>query len=102
MRNILKWVGIVIGGLVVLIILAVAGLYLSVGLRLNKTYIVQAEALTIPTDAATISTAASIFWPATFLTARATPSVVSIWRSLALSLGVGPGKIGQSIACALQ
>ena len=54
MRKILKWIGIVVGVLVGLIILAAVGLYASTGMRLNKTYNIQPEALTIPTDAAAL------------------------------------------------
>jgi mono/diheme cytochrome c family protein len=50
MKKVLKWVGIVIGGLLVLIVVAVIGLSISANSRLNKTYDITAETITIPTD----------------------------------------------------
>jgi mono/diheme cytochrome c family protein len=49
-RKILKWVGIVLG--VLLVILIVAGVILNIDAsnRINRTYDIQAEAITIPTD----------------------------------------------------
>lgn len=54
MRKALKWTGIVLGGLVALVVLVVAGILVSTGLRLNRTYDIQPEAVAIPTDAAAI------------------------------------------------
>jgi hypothetical protein len=50
MRNLFKWLGIVLGSLVSLILLVLLGFYINANIRLNKTYSVQAEAITIPTD----------------------------------------------------
>ena len=50
MRKVFKWIGIVLGALVGLLLLAIAGLYLSVGLRMNRTYNVQPEVVNIPSD----------------------------------------------------
>ena len=50
MKKILKWIGIVLGGLVVLVILAAVVLSFVGNARLSKTRDVQAEAITIPTD----------------------------------------------------
>ena len=55
MRTILKWIGIVVGGLVALIIVVVGGMILSTTYRLNRTYGVQVEPITIPTDAASLA-----------------------------------------------
>lgn len=55
MKKVLKWTGIVVGILVVLAIIAVAGLSLSVSSRLNKTYQITPEAVAIPTDAASVA-----------------------------------------------
>lgn len=55
MKKILKWIGIVVGGLVGLIVLALAGLYLSAESRFNKTYDITSEPVTIPTDAASLA-----------------------------------------------
>lgn len=54
MKKALKWIGIVLGALVVLIVVVGVALYASTSVRLDKTYNVQAEAVTIPTDAAAI------------------------------------------------
>lgn len=54
MRKFLKWVGIVLGGLIVLVILAGAGLSLSTNARLNRVYDIQPESVAIPTDAASL------------------------------------------------
>ncbi len=54
MKKVLKWIGIVLGALVGLVLVAAMGLYVSTGARLSKTYTIQPEAVTIPTDAAAI------------------------------------------------
>lgn len=54
MRKFFKWLGIVLGSLIGLILLAVAGLTISASIRLNKTYSVQADPITIPSDSASI------------------------------------------------
>jgi mono/diheme cytochrome c family protein len=54
MKKFLKWLGILIGGLLVLVVLAVVTLGLLGGARLNRTMDIQPEALTIPTDAGSI------------------------------------------------
>lgn len=54
MKKTLKWIGILLGGLIVLVLLAVFGLSLSANARLNKTYAINPETVTIPTDAASI------------------------------------------------
>ncbi len=55
MGKLLKWAGIIIGGLVGLILVAAAGLYLLTTARLNKVYDVQTEMIQIPTDAESIA-----------------------------------------------
>ena len=54
MKKILKWLGIVVGVLVVAVIVAIGAIYLLSSSRLNKTYDVQPAAVTIPTDEAAI------------------------------------------------
>jgi hypothetical protein len=54
MKKALTWAGIGLGVIMALIALVVAGLYLNAELRLNKTYNVSVEAVSIPTDAAAI------------------------------------------------
>jgi cytochrome c553 len=55
MKKVLKWVGIVLGGLVALLVVAAVVLYILGSGRLNKTYDIQPEAITIPTDEAAIA-----------------------------------------------
>ena len=54
MKRLLKWVGIVLGGLVGLLALAMMVLYALGSAQLNKTRAIQAEAITIPTDEASL------------------------------------------------
>jgi mono/diheme cytochrome c family protein len=55
MKKVFKWIGIVLGSLVGLILLAALTLFLMGSARLNKTYDVPPSNLTIPTDAASIA-----------------------------------------------
>jgi mono/diheme cytochrome c family protein len=55
MRKLLKWAGIVLGGLLALAVVVLAGMSISTQLRMNRTYDIQAEAVVIPTDAASIA-----------------------------------------------
>lgn len=55
MKKVLKWIGIILGGLLILIILAAVGLSIAGGARLNKTQNIQAEAISIPTDEAVLA-----------------------------------------------
>ena len=50
-RRVLKWVGIALGGLVGLIVVALVVVWFVVGSRLGETYEVQAASIAIPTDA---------------------------------------------------
>ncbi len=53
--KILKWIGIVLGGLVLLIALAAGGMIASSTNRFSKTYDIQAETITVPTDEASLA-----------------------------------------------
>jgi mono/diheme cytochrome c family protein len=55
MKKIFKWIGIVLGSLVGLILIAALTLFLMGSARLNKTYDFPPSNLTIPTDAASIA-----------------------------------------------
>lgn len=55
MKKILKWIGIGLGGLVGLLVLAVAGLLISTEVRFNRVHNVAAEPLTVSSDAASIA-----------------------------------------------
>jgi len=55
MRRALKWIGIVIGVLIGLLIVAAVGLYISGTSRLNRTYDIEAETVTIPADEAALA-----------------------------------------------
>lgn len=61
MKEVLKWLGIILGGLVGLILLALVGVYFMSESRLNKTYDVQPERVTIPTDAAAVAEGKRLF-----------------------------------------
>lgn len=54
LKKILKWVGIVLGSLLGLLVLALAVLYFIGGARVNKKYQVSVEAIAIPADAAAV------------------------------------------------
>lgn len=53
--KILKWIGIILGGLIVVVVLAAGGMIISATNRFNKTYDIQPEPLTIPTDEASLA-----------------------------------------------
>lgn len=61
MKKILKWVGIVLGALVALIVVLLVVVYFQTEARLTKTYTAPADALTIPTDAESIANGKHIF-----------------------------------------
>ncbi|UCH60823.1 MAG: cytochrome c, partial [Anaerolineales bacterium] len=54
MRRVLKWVGILLGVILVLVVLAVSYIYIVTGSQLNKTYAIQAESIELPDDISTI------------------------------------------------
>jgi len=53
-KKILKWIGIVLGGLIILAAVLVGVLYAMANARLTKKYDVQVESVVIPTDQAAI------------------------------------------------
>jgi len=55
MRKALKWIGIVLGGLVVLLVVVALGLSIAGGRQLKKTQDIQAEDIAIPNDAAALA-----------------------------------------------
>ena len=55
MKKFFKWLGIILASLIGLIVLIVLGLAFKGNSKLKKTYDVQAETITIPTDAASIA-----------------------------------------------
>jgi mono/diheme cytochrome c family protein len=55
MKRILKWIAIVLGGLIGLLLIAVVALYLIGGNKAHKTWDITPEAVTIPTDAASVA-----------------------------------------------
>jgi mono/diheme cytochrome c family protein len=55
MRKTLRWIGIVLGSLVVLLLVALGILYIRSNQILNKTYASPEDAITIPTDADAIA-----------------------------------------------
>lgn len=54
MRKVLKWIGIILASLILLVILVAAGLSFRTSARLNKTYTIQPAVVSIPTDNASI------------------------------------------------
>lgn len=54
LKKVLKWVGIVLGGLVGLLVVAVAVLYLLGTAKLNKKYAVSVAPVSVPADAQTV------------------------------------------------
>ena len=54
MKKILKWIGIVLGSLIGLLLVAVAVLYFTGKARMEKVYTVETSNLTLPTDAESI------------------------------------------------
>lgn len=54
MKKVFKWIGIVLGGLIGLIVLLVVALYFMGNARMTKLYEVEPEVVTIPTNAAAI------------------------------------------------
>ncbi|MBE0669459.1 MAG: cytochrome c [Anaerolineales bacterium] len=55
MKKVLKWIGIVIGSLLGLIVLVILGLALKGNSMLKKTYDLQVETIPIPTDEAAVA-----------------------------------------------
>lgn len=54
MKKVLKWVGIFLAGLVGIIVLIALTGYIASERRINKTYTIAVEPLTVPTDADSI------------------------------------------------
>ena len=55
MKRVLKWIGIVLGVIVVIVLVAAGSMWLSTESRLNKQHTVAAETLSISTDAASLA-----------------------------------------------
>ena len=53
-KKVLKWLGIVLGGLLGVIVVAAVVLYFIAGSRLNETYDIDVAAVPVPTDDAAI------------------------------------------------
>ena len=60
MKKLLKWLGILLVVIVAIGLVAVAGVYIVSGSRINKTYDVAVKPLAIPTDAAAIEEGARL------------------------------------------
>ena len=54
LKKVLKWVGVGIGGLLGVIVIALAILYFLGGLKVNEIYDIPVAAITVPTDAVSI------------------------------------------------
>jgi len=55
MKKALKWIAIGLGGLIVLVVIALAGLYFSTNARFNKTYDIDVETVVIQNDQASLA-----------------------------------------------
>jgi len=55
MKTLLKWLGILVGIVILVIIIAVAAIYITSNSRINTTYNIQPDPVTIPTDEASIA-----------------------------------------------
>lgn len=55
MRKVLKWIGIVLGSALALLLVAAVAMMISTNVNLNKTYDITPETISIPTDAASIA-----------------------------------------------
>ncbi len=55
LKKIFKWIGLAVGTVIGLLLVALVAIYLLSSLRLNKTYTIPSAALTISTDAATLA-----------------------------------------------
>lgn len=60
MKKVLKWLGMVLGGLLVLLVVAAVALSVIGASRLNKTHDVQAENITVPADEAALARGAHL------------------------------------------
>jgi len=60
-KNFLKWTGIVVGSILVVIVLGMLGLYGTGQMRLKKVYVVPEEDLVIPQDEASLIEGKRIF-----------------------------------------
>ena len=54
MKKVLKWIGIVLGSLIALILLVVVGMYIKARIEFTRKYDVKVESIVAPTDAASI------------------------------------------------
>ena len=55
MKRVLKWLGYILGGLIVVLLLAVGTVYAITSSRMSKSYSTSVPALAIPTDSASIA-----------------------------------------------
>ncbi len=55
MRKVLKWIGIVLGSLIGVIVLLVVALNIVASIRMTRTYDVQPQPITVPSDEASIA-----------------------------------------------
>jgi mono/diheme cytochrome c family protein len=55
MKRVVRWIGVLLGAVVALVVVAAAGLYASSTYRLSRTYTVPTENLAVPRDAATVA-----------------------------------------------
>lgn len=55
MRRVLKWTGIFLGALVLMLLLAIAGIYLASNARLSKVYAINLPPVAVPSDSVSLA-----------------------------------------------
>ncbi|MCB0290014.1 MAG: c-type cytochrome [Calditrichaeota bacterium] len=60
LKKVLKWLGIVVAGIIGLLVLAALGIYMVSNSKINTTYDITVEAIAIPTDSAAVARGAHI------------------------------------------
>lgn len=60
LKKVLKWLGIVVAGIIGLLVLAAIGIYMISNSKINKTYDIKVEAIAVPTDSAAVARGAHI------------------------------------------
>lgn len=61
MRKVFKWIGIILGSLLTLLVVALVSMYAISSFRLNRTYKVQPESIVIPEDASAVGRGAYLY-----------------------------------------
>lgn len=106
--RVLRWLGVGMGVLAGLLVVLAAGVYVASSVRLNKTYQVAEETVTIPTDAASIERGKYLVTTigqcvdchGENLAGREFLNVPGIVRAVSANLTTGKGGVGASFSAA--